>query len=558
MSTSQDEVQYDQRRLLRLAMRHWPLLAVCVLLGLALGATRLVVGGVPYSATSEVIAGQPITIASLTSTTSQTTSQVRNVDAQLRTLQSDTVASIVDEKLPAGHAPYDVSFRSGTDTDAMTITVTSTDGTVARDAANEFAGAYVAVVTRGNQDVIDATEKQLNANIASIGEQLSKLQAQLAAATEDSLPSVREIVQPQQNSLLDQRNALSKQLDQVALAKAVGASGNARVIQEATSASQTLMSIVSPLVLGGVLGLLLGLALVVWRELRSGSTQETDDVLASGLDPRSVLSVDLRLPSGRGGAVGAPSELEVTSLRQVAATIWPSGHSRSVNSATLLAPVDRDPLVAAAVAARLGEQLAELHRNVVVLEIDPVNDELQRYFPQASGRGLAEVLRRECHLEEALVARSQGRLWALGAGRGLTSAELSSPEFTELLTELTQRCDHVLVVGAPLLDAAESVIVSPLVDDVVVLVRAGATKRSQLRRLISRVTDPAPADSALARPSVLLVGPGHSPRRAARAARGSPKAAVEAPSRRQLGGAPPAAPKTPGAAGKNPALGWLD
>jgi Mrp family chromosome partitioning ATPase/capsular polysaccharide biosynthesis protein len=502
-----DSVQYDQRRLMRLVSRHVSLLALCVLVGLAVALARLVLQGPTYSASSEILVGAPVTLTSLTTNSDTNRDQARLVDSQLRRMESDRVGTAVEQKLPAKHARYGASFASGSTTNVVTVTVKSPNKGLARDVANAYGVAYVEQLQADNDAVIAATEKQLGASIAAINEQLTKLEKTLSSADSDSLARVQAIVTPTRSALLDQRTALQKQLDQVALQKSVASSGGARVIQAAGNGTTSMLAIASPVVLGALLGLLVGLALVWLRELRSGRVVDETDLEYAGLEARSVWSLPVRLPAKPSTSAVRPlSRAEVASLRALAATMWPLRGSGEHVQVCLMAAIEPDRQAAAALAARLAGQLSDMQRDVVVVDADPSSTELARHIPEAGGAGLAEVLRDEKRLDEVLVRHQGGRMLVLGSGADASGAQLGSVAFGALLRQLAERADVVIVIGAPLVGASESLLVAPQVDRVVALARRGRTRRRTVSRFVAQLPGDLPQLAALRHPDVVVHG----------------------------------------------------
>jgi non-specific protein-tyrosine kinase len=58
---------------------------------------------------------------------------------------------------------------------------------------------------------------------------------------------------------------------------------------------------------------------------------------------------------------------------------------------------------------------------------------------------------------------------------------LGNGKFESLLVELRKQYDKIIIDSPPLLPVTDAAVLAPLVDGVVVFVRAGSTKQSQLR-----------------------------------------------------------------------------
>ena len=250
---------------------------VCIAAGLLLGAVRVLLGGVPASAHSEVLIGQPLTVQSLVATNPGTVDQTRLVDAQSRILGSDEMARAVARQLPKGSADFDASISTSNNSNVLGITVTSSDAGVAKAAANQYARSYVQMVERSNLAVVDGASSRLHRQLASLSGQDVSVQAQ--------------------------RLALQNRLSQVELARAVDPAGGARVVDRATDASRSTFLEAATVLLGGLLGF--GIALLVltidrWYGARRRQDGDWDDTpLFDGPDddPEATSADDRELES---------------------------------------------------------------------------------------------------------------------------------------------------------------------------------------------------------------------------------------------------------------------
>ena len=254
-------VEFSSHGLLQMVRRHLGLVVVCVLLGLALAGVRLYLGGLSYTATSQVLVGQPLTLQALATQTPVNIDQNRLIDATKRTLESDAMKASVERMKGVGKdGDFTVAVATGSSTSVMGIEVTADDGDRATKVANAYAEAYIAMTRRQNLAKVHRATHLLQSEAAGVTKQLG-------SATTGT---------PQRSALVQQQLAIENRLSQVRLAGAVDPAGGARVIQRADAGNLSTISAAAPLVLGALFGLLVGLGIAAARELAERRETETE------------------------------------------------------------------------------------------------------------------------------------------------------------------------------------------------------------------------------------------------------------------------------------------
>ncbi len=251
---------------------HWRLLLVCALVGVALAGGRLFLQGTSYSAQSQVLVGQPLSVQALTTTTSPNIDQARLVDFSQRLIQSDTLATRVEKQLDVEGGDYTLDVLSANATSMIGLRVTADDPDLARDLANGYAQGYVAWVTGENQSKVDKAVKHLRRDIKGVAAQLLKLDQQVANAP--SPGATAAALAPQRTVLVQQQVALETRLSQAELVGAVDPAGGGQVVEKAVAGEVSTFAAVGPLVIGALFGLLVGAGLAALREARAGQTAD--------------------------------------------------------------------------------------------------------------------------------------------------------------------------------------------------------------------------------------------------------------------------------------------
>ena len=235
-------------------------------------------------------------------------------------------------------------------------------------------------------------------------------------------------------------------------------------------------------------------------------------------------AVEKRLGIASLGAIPALESLREPS--SVDARTWPpqyvvehpksafSEAFRSLRTAILLAPTDRETRVVALTSALPGEgktsaaiclarTSAMAGTSTVLIDCDTRRRESSRLLADAIPRGLAEVLAGECTLQDALVRDTPSGAWILAQRPGVEIPldALGSERMVRVLEELRQRFEFVILDTAPILPVAEARVVAKLADAVLLLVRWKSTpiKAAELALRKLRAIDARVAGVALSR-----------------------------------------------------------
>jgi succinoglycan biosynthesis transport protein ExoP len=223
----------------------------------------------------------------------------------------------------------------------------------------------------------------------------------------------------------------------------------------------------------GVMGLVLGLFLVAWWQVRAGRIASVDEVTENlGLPVVGALPA---LPSRSRRALEGPIGSDEV--------IWRSQLTESVNAMrTMLLRLSRDePLQIVLVTSALGGEgkttlsshlatsLARAGRRTLLIDGDLRKASLHKVFDLPAEPGLAELLRGEAEVADTIRPTLVDRLWLVPAGRcdDLALQALGMPEIRATFDRLRGQYDFIIVDSAPVLPVADSLLLSQNVDGVV-------------------------------------------------------------------------------------------
>jgi capsular exopolysaccharide synthesis family protein len=264
------------------------------------------------------------------------------------------------------------------------------------------------------------------------------------------------------------------------------------IAQSATAAvSMRPATVLRTIPLAIALGLLLGVIIALLvdsmddRILRGRQLQDDDHL--------PTLASIVRDPSG--GRVGVlmldPTGPWAEAFRRLRTRLYPVGGAdpRRIVVAGCLPGSG-----ATTVACGLGLTLARAGIRVVLVGADLRNPDLADQLWIENGMGLSEVLDGTAALEDVLQPRSDGMLTVLPAGSPPPNPGelLGSSAMTNLLAKLEESFDLVVLEAPPVLQFADTVILSGLAGcKVLLVVRYGRTRRAEVRAAVQMLEETA-------------------------------------------------------------------
>ncbi|MGH9310474.1 MAG: CpsD/CapB family tyrosine-protein kinase, partial [Vicinamibacterales bacterium] len=161
-----------------------------------------------------------------------------------------------------------------------------------------------------------------------------------------------------------------------------------------------------------------------------------------------------------------------------------SGRSLRVIAVTSPAKGDGKSLTAANLALTMAQ---EFQQRVLLLDGDLRRPAVHRLFGLTDGPGLGEVLMDVAPLEQALVYLPDHHLTVLPAGvpPSQPAELLGSATMRRVLDTLRTRFDRILIDVPPVAPLADLHILAPLVDGLLMIIRAGITPKPAIERALA-------------------------------------------------------------------------
>ncbi len=279
-------------------------------------------------------------------------------------------------------------------------------------------------------------------------------------------------------------------------------SANASVIREGTAAEQVQPKPIRNGILGALLGLLLGVALVVTREglnTRIRSSEEVEDILGLPMIGRVAKPSRRQVTHGL-AMLDSPDAPETEAYRMIATNLGFVNLDRGAKVIMVTSAVDGEGKSTSV--ANLAIAMARAGSRVALIDFDlkrPSIDTLFDLDAAQFGVGVTGVALGQISLDDALIripvsdVDPAGSLDVLLTGQEPPDSAqfVASQRVTDLLARLSGRYDVVLVDAAPMVQASDAVALAGKVDAVIVIAGLSHVRRGTLVDL-RRILDSTP------------------------------------------------------------------
>lgn len=440
----------------RVLRERWWLIGASVVICLGIASALALSSTKQYKATATLLVRSSNLAALIDPTQAQTIDPARETADTLALLQSGTVAKQVQQSLHLSESVSDLQQRvdavAEPNTDLVSISISDPSPPGAARLVNAFANALVSYLTRADQAQVAAGQAQINAELAHL------------SPTDSSARSV-----------------LQQALKQVVALRAV-TNGNVQVVDPAqTPSSPSSPNVKRDAALGGVFGIVLGVALAFMLDLFDRRIKSAEELeRAYGLS--ALASVPLR-KQGPASENEPQVDLEPFRILRDGLAYISLREQARVILVTSAVPAEGKTRVASG----LARAMAAADKAVVLVEVDVHRPAINRQFAlPSSGRGLMNaIVDGTSPIDLLQVVPQLPSLSVLPSGPFTPNSSdlLGSPAMTNVLAELSREFDFVILDGPPLLPVADARVLldGPIIDVVVIVARPYLTTREQVR-----------------------------------------------------------------------------
>jgi len=419
--------------------------------------------------------------AGLTPTQSQTADQLAAEGAA--TMLSIEVLQRVKRRLQGRRTLAELRsmLETGVDPSSALVTVE------AKANEKEFAAALANEVARGAVTIQKNTERKRYArNADRVERQYEKLRGEGSAGSRTDI-------------------ALATLLDRISTLRTLSLNATPARLAEAASIPDSPASPkpIRNTMLGGMLGLLLGIGFAFVRDsldrrLRDQhEIQETLDLPVVGMVRMEALGNAAYVPNGR----GPMTDQDVESFRILRTNLEFLDVDNPIKSVLVTSPLPEEGK--STVAASLAAANAAAGRRTLLVECDLRRPSLPERLAIKRSPGLSDYLAGQASASEILqvvtlsegdvpingraanrpATLAAGKLVVIAAGsQSVRPAELlGSKRFRDFLEQVVAAYDTVVLDSPPLLSVSDTLEIVPLVDSVLLCIRADQTTRDQAR-----------------------------------------------------------------------------
>jgi capsular exopolysaccharide synthesis family protein len=440
----------------------WWLVALGLVAGVVVAALLASSATKQYTATAELLVS-PSNLPALVNGTQQTAQDTASLQLQqsndVSLATSDPVAQRARAALgfseSAGDLADQVSASAQSSNDLIDVSAVDTDPARAAKIANGFANALVAFLNASASANLVAGQTHIESEL-------------------NGLPATSS-----------ERSVLASALRSVIALEAVSSGGLQLVQPASVPGSPSSASVKREAVLGGLAGLIIGLALAFLLDVLDRRVKSTDEI-----ERLYGLPVLATIPAQRRKLTASRVQHDELSVFQILrGGLGFISLRRDVRVVLVTSGVPGEGKTH--VATGLALALAAAKKRVILVEADVHRPAAGAFLGSRSGgRGLMNALVDSTELDSLIQPVPERPLLSVLPSGPHTpnSAELLRlPAAVDVLSDLAVDYDFVILDGPPLLPVADAQVLldNPMIDGVIVVARPNLTTREQIRRVLA-------------------------------------------------------------------------
>lgn len=481
-----------------------------VLVALALALAISLIQTPKYRAETELLLRRTPTEELLVDELGQarsSTESERELNNEIRLIESRLVRDAVDDRYDGPIDVDDVDARapSSDANDALEISVVSTDAAEAAHLANLYAETYISErQSRQVEDLLAASEEiqtrldELRLQIEEVSRPLEDIDARIAATPVDSAErtqleeqrgTIMRQVLPQLSPLQSRESSFRGQLEQLEVTQDLSQAGGIDVLDPAEEPeSPVVPNAARNLVVGGLIGILGGIALAFARDYADDSVKSKEESeRLTGLPTLGLIPKVARRKESKTALISldGPTSPAAEAFRSLRTSVKFLGVDEDIRTVLVTSAAASEGKTVTA--ANLAVALVQSGERVLLTGADLRRPRLHELFGAPLTPGLTTVLLRDTPVDAAIydVAELPGlHLLTSGPTPPNPSELLGGEHARTMLRELAERYDTVIIDSPPVLPVTDAQVLAHLVDATIVVVAYGETSRRGLTRTL--------------------------------------------------------------------------
>lgn len=418
--------------------------------------------------------------------------QPTDIATDIQLVQSAAVKALVASGL--GQPAPDPSVTEVGVTEVVNVTVSATEPGFAARAANEYVKAYIKFTSDRFATQIQEQETILQAQQATLQAQISEIEAQIAQ--NGSTSASNAALNTRLGNYSSQLQSVNSSLTQLQLDQTQVPSGALPVSPAVPDSKPTSPKPVLDALLAGFVGLIVGVCLALLLDFFDDRirTKEGLELVSGGLPLLGEIPLFENWkdqPEGSIIAAVRPKSSAAEAYRSLRTSIQFIGFdSERPKVIQITSPVESEGKTTTAV--DLAVTMASGGTRVALVSCDLRRPRIHDYFVADNARGLSTLLSGADSLEDVIVVPKEfPNLIYIPSGPvpPNPSELLGSKRLAQTFETLRGTNDIILVDGPPVLPVTDAVVIAQVVDSVIVLVRAGRTRRRAVSRALETLSN---------------------------------------------------------------------
>jgi succinoglycan biosynthesis transport protein ExoP len=412
-------------------------------------------------------------------------SQPVDVPTAIQVIESSAVQTLA--RATVTKAPPVGASQVGT-TDVVDLAVTSPRASLAAQAANAYANAYIKLERNVSVDALNGASTSVQRQIAALAAEAKALQTKLSAAPPANQASLYS------QELLSVEGPLATLRQQLANYQTAAAlsTGGAQVVGAAdTPQSPSAPRPEKNAALAAFFGLVLGCALALVREQLDQSVRTADE-LASASAPYPVLAEIPEFEGARANQrlpmLASPASAVSEAYRTLRTALQFAATNSGLTTLQITSASPGDGK--SSTAANLAIAVAQADRHVVLVDCDLRRPCLHQLFQTTNVAGLSNALIGELDVLDVIQASPifPGVSIVPSGPHAPNPAELlQSGRLAGILDTLRETYDLVILDSPPLLPVTDSAIVASHVDGVLLVAASQSSRRRDIAASIEKL-----------------------------------------------------------------------
>jgi protein-tyrosine kinase len=182
-----------------------------------------------------------------------------------------------------------------------------------------------------------------------------------------------------------------------------------------------------------------------------------------------------------------PGSVSADQYRTLRTRLQQAANGRTINALVVTSPRRGEGRTHTAASLALS-MTKEFDRRVCVVDANLRGPALRDVFGLPDGPGLTDVLTERARLEDALVHIEEHNITVLPGGEPTTYPELlGSIAMRRIMQALRAQFDRIVIDAPPAIPVADVALLTPLVDGLMLVVRAGVTPKPAIHDAISGI-----------------------------------------------------------------------